>query len=264
MTESSPTPGGDRRLAVVTGAASGIGLATTQLLLARGTSVVGVDRADAPQELQALETVDWVSGDVAAQSTWDRVAAAVAARDPDGADCLVCCAATLVVKSFLDTSPEDYLQHFDVNVLGVVRGLRALLPAMVQRRRGGVAIVCSVDSLYVEDGATAYATSKAALLQVTRSAALEHARDGVQINAVLPGIVDTPLLRFHFDATPDPAAARAANVRRSPQGRLLRPEEIAETICFLVSERASGISGAAVTVDGSLTTTYHHDGGAGA
>jgi NAD(P)-dependent dehydrogenase (short-subunit alcohol dehydrogenase family) len=259
MAAPTPLPGGDRRLAVVTGAASGMGLATTRLLTERGAAVVGVDLADAPDELAGIS---WVRGDVAEQATWDRVAAAVAERDPDGADCLVCCAATLIVKPFLDTTPDDYRRLLDVNVHGAILGMRTLMPAMVERRDGAVVVVCSVDSTFVEDSAAAYATSKAALLAVVRSAALEHARDGLVVNAVLPGIVDTPLLQRHFDATPDPDAMRASCVRRSPQGRLLQPEEIAETICFLASPRASGLSGAAVTVDGGLTTTYDWDGAA--
>ena len=76
-----------------------------------------------------------------------------------------------------------------------------------------------------------------------------------------PGVVDTPLLRRHFDSLDDPDGARRAAERRTPAGRILRPEEIAEAICFLVSPRATGLSGAAVTVDGGLTTAYDFDPG---
>ncbi len=255
---TSPLPGAERRLAIVTGAASGMGLATARLLLQRGTAVVGLDLADAPAELRELGVAAWVTGDVGEQATWDRAAAAAAEIDPAGADCLVCCAAAIVVKSFLETRPEDFQQLFATNVLGVVRGMQTVLPAMIERRAGAVAVVCSVDSLYVEQDMAAYSTSKAALLQIVRSAALEHAGHGLQINAVLPGAVDTPLLQSHFDASPDPAAFRALVERRSPQGRVLRAEEVAETLCFLVSPRASGLSGAAVTVDGGLTSTYDY------
>jgi NAD(P)-dependent dehydrogenase (short-subunit alcohol dehydrogenase family) len=235
-----------RRLAVVTGAASGMGLATARALRERGTAVVGVDLADGP--------APWVQGDVADQDTWDRVAAECEERG--GADCLVACAADLVVAPFLETSVEDFRRLFDINVLGVVRGMRTLMPAMLERRSGAIAVICSVNSLFVEDALSAYSTSKGALLQLVRSAALEHARDGLQINAVCPGIIDTPLLQRHFDLLDDPAAARAAAARRTPAGRILSPEEIAETICFLVGDGASAISGAAVVVDGGLTTAY--------
>jgi NAD(P)-dependent dehydrogenase (short-subunit alcohol dehydrogenase family) len=200
--------------------------------------------------------VSWVRGDVATEDTWDRAQAAVLEQDPAGADCLFCCAADIMIESFLDAELEHWRRLFEINVLGVLRGMRALMPTMVDRGEGAVVVVCSVNSLFSEQENSVYSTSKAALLHVVRSAALEHAADGLQINAVLPGIVDTPLLQRHFDSLDDPAGAREACVRRSPQGRLLQPEEIAEAIVFLASPTASGLSGAAVVVDGGVTTAY--------
>jgi len=247
------------RLAVVTGAASGIGRASASALRDRGTEVIGVDLVAAPEELRANGVVDWVEGDVAAQETWDRVTAACERRHPDGADCLVTCAATLVVAPFLETSTDDWRRIFDVNVFGVLLGMHALLPPMLEQRAGAIAVVCSVNSFVVEDELSAYSTSKAALLHATRSAAVEYAASGVRINAVCPGIIDTPLLRRHFESLEDPAGARRAGERRSPIGRILRPEEVAEAICFLVGDGASAMSGAALTVDGGLTVTYDFD-----
>lgn len=245
-----------RRLAVVTGAGSGMGLATVHALLARGTAVIGNDLGDAPAGLPDAVRADWVRGDVSEGVTWERVLATAAARDPRGADCLVACAGALVVAPMFETSIDDWRRLFEINVLGVLRGMQALIPAMVQQGEGAIAVVCSVNSLIAEDQLSAYSVSKAALLQVVRSAALEYAAHGVQINGVLPGIVDTPMLRAHFATLEDPAGARRAGELRTPLGRLLRPEEIAETLCFLVSPAASGLSGAAVTVDGGLTSTY--------
>ncbi|MGN6188179.1 MAG: SDR family NAD(P)-dependent oxidoreductase [Conexibacter sp.] len=245
-----------RRLAVLTGAASGMGLATAKLLLERGTTVVGVDLAQMPAELRGHERLAWVRGDVAAQETWDRAHAVALEHDADGADCLITCAADIVIAPFLEIPLDEWQRLFEVNVLGVLRGMRTFMPAMIERRAGAIAVVCSVNSLFAEDANSAYSTSKAALLHVVRSAALEHARDGLVINAVCPGIVETPLLQRHFDSLEDPAAARADCVRRSPTGRLLQPEEIAETLCFLVGPGASALSGAAVVVDGGLTTAY--------
>ena len=244
-------------LAVVTGAASGIGRATTQLLLEGGTSVVGIDISDAPEPLREHEHLKWLTGDVSDLATWQELAPL--AERPDA---LVCCAGTIVVKSFLDTPINDFERLYAVNVLGVIRGMQSVLPSMIAAASGAIAVVCSVDSLFVETEMAAYAASKAALLQVVRTAALEYASKGVRINAVLPGIVDTPLLQRHFDSLGVQAAesARAQSVRRSPQGRLLQADEIAEVLCFLVSSRASGFSGAAVTVDGGLTTAYDFAG----
>ena len=251
-------PDGPPQLAVVTGAASGIGLATVGALRQRGTRVIGVDLHDPPDELDASD-LGWVRGDVAAAETWDAVAAACVSRDPRGADCLITCAAGLVVAPFLETAVEDWKRLFQINVLGVIRGMQALIPAMLERGEGAVAVVCSVNSLIVEDELSAYSTSKAALLHATRSAAVEYAGRGVRINAVCPGIIDTPLLRRHFESLDDPAAARREAERRSPIGRILRPEEIAETLCFLVDRAASGLAGSAVVVDGGLTATYDFD-----
>jgi NAD(P)-dependent dehydrogenase (short-subunit alcohol dehydrogenase family) len=246
-----------RRLAVVTGAASGIGRAAAELLNERAVPVIGVDLSEHPD---GLDVVDWVQGDVADQATWDLVREAAAARDAHGADALVACAGTIVVSPFLETTIDDWRRLFEINVLGVVRGMRTLMPAMVERGDGAVAVVCSVNSLFVEEQMSAYSVSKAALLHAVRSAALEYAGTGVRINAVCPGIIDTPLLRRHFDSLDDPDEARAAAARRTPIGRMLAPREVAEALCFLVGEGASGLSGAALTVDGGLTTAYDFTG----
>jgi NAD(P)-dependent dehydrogenase (short-subunit alcohol dehydrogenase family) len=246
-------------LAVVTGAASGIGLATTLALAGRGTSVVGVDLVGPPRAVSELDGVEWVRGDVAQQDTWEQAKALCARHDSGAPDALIACAATIVVAPFLETSLDDFRRLFEVNVVGVIRGMQTLLPAMIELGDGAVAVVCSVNALTTEELMSAYSTSKAALLHLVRSAAIEHAADGVRINGVCPGIIDTPLLQRHFDSLEDPAAARRDAERRSPIGRILRPEEVAEVLCFLVSPAASAMTGSAVTVDGGLIATYDFD-----
>ena len=243
-------------MALVTGAASGVGAAAVAGLAEDGYEVVGVDLAEAPSETR---TAGWVTGDVADGETWDRVLDGVHGLDPGGPACLVGCAADIVVKPFLETQPDAWRRLFEVNTLGVVRAMQAVMPSMLKRGAGAIAVVCSVDSLFVEEDMASYCASKAALLQVVRSAALEHSGDGVRINAVCPGAIDTDLFRRALEETGDPGGALEANLRRIPAGRILDPAEVAEVLRFLVSDAASGVSGAAISVDGGLTTTYDFD-----
>jgi NAD(P)-dependent dehydrogenase (short-subunit alcohol dehydrogenase family) len=255
---TNPSAGREHDLAVVTGAASGIGLATVELLIERRYGVVGVDLADMPGPLANQQQLSWVAGDVAAEETWRRVGDAVHLRDPHGAAAaFIACAGTLVSAPMLDIPIEDWQRVFDVNVYGTLRGLRTLVPAMRAKGRGAVAVVCSVNSVIVEDTLSAYCASKAALLQLVRSAALEYAADGLSVNAVLPGIVDTPLFRRFVDVTEDPPAVVRSLAQRVPTGKLITPREIAEILCFLVSERATALSGAAILADGGITTAYN-------
>lgn len=257
MSTSSSEPSGPaRRLAVVSGAASGIGLATAAALLRRGTVVVGIDLADVPEALADDARVTWVRGDVAAADTWARAGAACRERDPRGADAFVACAGVVDPAPLLVTRLDAYRRHFEVNVLGVVQGMQTLMPAMREQGAGWVAVVSSIAGQIVEDASSAYGASKAALLHVARSAALEYAADGVRVNAVAPGIVDTPLLRRFVDAVDDPAALVREMEQRTPTGRMISPEEVAEVLCFLVSDSASALSGETITIDGGLTTAY--------
>jgi NAD(P)-dependent dehydrogenase (short-subunit alcohol dehydrogenase family) len=246
------------RVAVVTGAAQGVGLAAVEGLREDGFVVVGVDLADAPPAQAEDAGVEWVAGSVADTGTWARVVELATRRDPAGASALVACAADHVVAEFLDTTPAQFTRLFEINVLGVLHGMQALIPAMVARGSGAIAVVGSVDSLYTEQGMAAYSASKAALLQVVRSAAVEHSRHGLRINAVCPGAIDTVFLRRALEVSPDPDGDLAAATARIPAGAILRPDEVASVLRFLVSDAASGMSGAAVAVDGGLTATYDY------
>jgi NAD(P)-dependent dehydrogenase (short-subunit alcohol dehydrogenase family) len=247
------------RLCVVTGAASGVGLATTRQLRGYGTHVVAVDRAALPPEFGPDEGVEWIQGDVTSEETWERVGATCRARDPLGADRLIACAGDIVQGSFLDTSIDDWRRVMDINLFGVIHAMRTVMPGMTERGEGWIAVVCSVNSLYVEDQMSAYSTSKAAVLHAVRSAALEYASHGIRLNGVLPGYIDTPLLHRAIADADDPEGILQAARNRTPTGKLVQPEEVAAVLCFLVTDAASAMSGAAVTVDGGVTTTYDYD-----
>jgi len=247
------------RVVVVSGAASGIGAATVQELAVAGYTVLGLDLAPRPDSFADLADLHWLQGDVTEVATWQAVGARGRELDPAGAYGFVACAADVSVAPFLETPVDEWRRLYEINVIGVVQGMLALLPAMKLRDDGAMAICCSVNSTFVEAQIGPYSASKAALLSATRTVAVEHAGDGVRINAVCPGVVDTPLLRKHVESMPDPAAADRAMRKHIPTGAVTRPEEVAKLLRFLIGEEASGLSGSALVVDGGLTTTYTFD-----
>jgi NAD(P)-dependent dehydrogenase (short-subunit alcohol dehydrogenase family) len=237
-------------VAVVTGAGSGVGRSVAAILRGRGVDVIGVDTA--PDE--SLD-VAWVEGDVAADSTWDAVLAGGAERGRE-ATLLVLNAAVAEVGTVLDLVDEDWRRTFDVNLFGAVRALRALVPWMQRRRRGSIVTVASVDAFMAEQGLAAYCSSKGALLQLTRCCAVDFARDGIRANCVCPGVIDTPFFRRHLETASDPERFLRVREQRNPLGRLLQPDEVAETIVFLLSDAAAGTTGAQITVDAGLSASF--------
>jgi NAD(P)-dependent dehydrogenase (short-subunit alcohol dehydrogenase family) len=241
-----------QEVAVVTGAASGIGAATVRRLRARGVLVVGVDLTSEEE----ADDLAWVQGDVAEQAVWEVVLARSRDRFDASPLILVLNAARIAIGSVTEVSDEEWRRVFDVNVFGAVRALRACLPDMIERRRGSVVAVASVNAFSAEQGLVAYNASKGALLQLTRTVAVDHARDGVRANCVCPGVTDTPLFRAHLGTARDPERFLAVRRRRMPLGRLLDPDEVAATVAFLASDDASGITGCALVVDAGLTASY--------
>jgi NAD(P)-dependent dehydrogenase (short-subunit alcohol dehydrogenase family) len=144
---------------------------------------------------------------------------------------------------------EDFDRIFAVNVKGVFLGLRHALPPMLDRGRGAIVNVASVTAVRNEPELGPYAASKHAVVALTRAAAVEAAPHGVRVNALLPGPTDTPMVRGRPGA---PTGAIEAYARQVPLGRVATPEEQAEVVLFLVSPRASFVTGEAVLADGGL------------
>jgi NAD(P)-dependent dehydrogenase (short-subunit alcohol dehydrogenase family) len=155
----------------------------------------------------------------------------------------------------LETKVSTFRETFEVNVYGTVLGLQACLPDMMRRRAGAVVVIASVNGLSAEQGLAAYNSSKGALVQLVRSAAVDHARSQVRINAVCPTTIDTPFIQRQLDAAPDEAEFRAEMNARHPLGRILRPEEVASVAVFLTTDEASGMTGSCVVVDCGLTAS---------
>jgi NAD(P)-dependent dehydrogenase (short-subunit alcohol dehydrogenase family) len=240
-------------VALVTGAASGVGKATTELLRERGARVVAIDISRSVHELAAADDgIAVVEGDAAAADT---AASAVAAalKRWQRVDILVNNAAMIVWKPIVDTTDEEWDRLLAVNVRSAFVHSRAVIPHMLEQGGGAIVSTASISGLVGLPGQAAYCTSKGALVQLTRQLAVDYGPQGIRVNAVAPGAVDTPFLRTFVDAQPDPAALERAISAEHPLGRWARPEEVARTIVFLASDEASFVNGAVYTVDGGFT-----------
>lgn len=230
------------RIAVVTGAASGMGAATARLLTDAGATVLGADLAATPAVALVGDVADSAFCDVA-------VARAVALHGR--IDIVVNAAGVIVRADAPATDDEAWHRQMRVNVDGTFFMCRA---AIRQMRLQGSGVIVNFGSIWGSAGGkghVAYATAKGAVHNLTRSLALDHAREGIRVNAVCPGEVDTPMLRGAGRAVPltDAQLADMAD-RVVPNGRLAQPDEIGRVVVFLCSDAASYMTGALVSVDG--------------
>ena len=236
-----------KKVVLVTGAAGGIGAATAEVFLGIGWSVVGVDRKALPSQLSA---VDAVRADLAEAEATDTVLGHVEEKY-GRLDALVNNAAVLVPKNAADTSREEWDLTFAINVRPAFLAVRRARP-MLSASAGAIVNVSSVHAIATSPGLAAYAASKGALLALTRALALELAPDGIRVNAVLPGAIDTEMLRTGLQRNPvGPEIALSRLVSRHPLGRVGRPDDVARMILFLADGHAAPfVTGQAFVVDG--------------
>jgi 2-keto-3-deoxy-L-fuconate dehydrogenase len=250
MSEQSPEFAG--LAALVTGGASGIGLATARLLAGRGARVAVLDRVEAGRENAGLyPVVADVTDDAAV-----RAAVARAGQALGRLDILVNNAGIGAAGTVEDNDDEEWRRVLDVNVLGIVRTTRAALPLLRQaaRERGQAAIVntCSIAATAGLPQRALYCASKGAVYALTLARAADHVAEGIRVNCVNPGTADTPWVSRLLEAAPDPAAERAALSARQPMGRLVSADEVAAAIAYLASPLAGATTGTALAVDGGM------------
>ena len=237
-------------VAIVTGAAGGVGRATVELLTARGARVVAEDVNLSVSELEG-ERVATLQGDVAAPDTARR-AVALANEHFGALDVVVNNAGRFLLKPTVETTDGEWDELLRVNVRGAFLHCREALPALSERGDGRIVNVASISGTIGLPGQTAYCSTKGAIVQLTRQLAIEHA-PRVRVNAVAPGAIDTGFMDEALTGVPDREATLASVAASHPLGRLARAEEIAEVIAFLASPRSSIITGAVLMADGGFT-----------
>ena len=245
------------KVAIVTGASSGIGRAAALGLASRGASVLAVAR-DRAALTEAVELMTAGRGAVAAHDITDPSAADVvvkAAFDTFGRlDVLVNAAGIIATGSVDQTDDDVWGRVMELNVNAAFRLMRAAIPHL-KTHRGSIVNVSSVNGRRVFTGLAAYNVSKAALDQLTRCAAIELAPAGVRVNAVNPGVTITNLHRRSGMGEEQYAAFLTRAKETHPIGRPGQPEEVADLIVFLASDRASMITGETIAVDGGRHLT---------
>jgi 2-keto-3-deoxy-L-fuconate dehydrogenase len=240
--------------ALITGGASGIGLATARLMQARGARVAILDR-EIPSSVLAGGGLHPVLADVTDDAAV-RAGVAGAAAALGGLDILVNNAGVGAAGTVEDNDDEEWRRVLDVNVLGVVRTTRAALPALraAAARRGGAAIVntCSIAGVAGLPQRALYSATKGAIYALTLAMAADHVRERIRVTCVTPGTADTPWVARLLQAAPDPEAERAALTARQPMGRLVSADEVAAAIAYLASPLAGAVTGTALAVDGGM------------
>jgi NAD(P)-dependent dehydrogenase (short-subunit alcohol dehydrogenase family) len=247
----------DRRVAIVTGAAAGIGESAARLFAREGARLVLVDVAEEPlrkltEELEERSTIVLdAAGDVSIAAVCRSVIERTV-HQFGRLDILVNNAGIVLNGTLVECTEQEWARTLDVNLKSMYLLCREAIPIMQRQGSGTIINMSSIAGASGVPNRGAYSVSKAGVIGLTRSLATDFVQDGIRVNCICPATVDTPSLRQRIANSPDPEAARRAFVARQPMGRLGTPEEIAAMALFLASDDSRYMTGQAVVMDGGM------------
>ena len=238
------------KLAFVTAAAQGIGRATAQAFAREGARVVATDvNEEILSQISGIDGIETRRLDVLDDAAVEQIS-----RNVGTPDILFNCAGYVHNGTILDCNDKDWAFSFDLNVRSAYIVSRTFLPAMIANGGGSIINVASVaGSIKGIANRFVYGTTKAAVIGMTKSLAIDFVKNGIRANAICPGTVDTPSLGERIKALGDEQKARADFVARQPMGRLAKAEEIAEMAVYLGSDESQFVTGQTMIVDGGIT-----------
>lgn len=236
------------KVAIITGGASGIGAKIVERFQEEGATVIAADiNEEAISNLSSDENVIGKKLDVTSEEDW-KVLTDEVYNQYGKIDILVNNAGISTEITLDRLTYEDWERNSKINGFGAMLGMKYTIPYMQNKKKGSIVNLSSVTAL-VGMGLNAYTASKGSVRAITKAAATEYGKDGIRVNAVFPGVIETPMV----EGLQESEQALAQINALTPMGRLGQPEEVANAICFLASDEASFITGAELTIDGGYS-----------